>query len=144
MAPRMVRASTVVITGATSGIGRETAKEFARARARVVVAGRREERLRELATEIEAKGGEVLAVRTDVSDRSQVERLIEHAVTRFGRIDALVNNAGVGIAARFEEQSLEDFRRVMEVNLFGVVHGTMAAYAVMRQQGFGHIVNLSS
>ena len=88
MAPRMVRASTVVITGATSGIGRETAKEFARARARVVVAGRREERLRELAGEIEAKGGEVLAVRTDVSDRSQVERLIEHAVTRLAATTA--------------------------------------------------------
>ena len=145
MAPRMVRASTVVITGATSGIGRETAKEFARAHARVVVAGRREERLRELATEIEAKGGEVLAVRTDVSDRSQVERLIEHAVTRFGRIDALVNNAGVGIAARFEEQSLEDFRRVMETNFWGAVFACKAAVPRMRAQSTGGvIINVSS
>src|SRR2546425_786305 len=129
MAPRMVRASTVVITGATSGIGRETAKEFARAHARVVVAGRREERLRELAAEIEAKGGEVLAVRTDVSDRSEVDRLIERAVVRFGRVDTLVNNAGVGIAARFEEQSLEDFRRVMETNFWGAVFACKAAVA---------------
>jgi NAD(P)-dependent dehydrogenase (short-subunit alcohol dehydrogenase family) len=145
MAPRAVRASTVVITGATSGIGRETAKEFARAHARVVVAGRREERLRDLATEIEAKGGEVLAVRTDVSDRSQVERLIEHAVTRFGRIDTLVNNAGVGIAARCEEQSLEDFRRVMETNFWGAVFACKAAVPRMRAQSTGGvIINVSS
>ena len=145
MAPRVLRASTVVITGATSGIGRETAKEFARARARVVLAGRREERLRELAAEIEAKGGEVLAVRTDVSDRSQVERLIEHAVTRFGRIDTLVNNAGVGIAARFEEQSLEDFRRVMETNFWGAVFACKAAVPRMRAQSAGGvIINVSS
>ncbi len=145
MALRVVRASTVVITGATSGIGRETAKEFARARARVVLAGRREERLRELAAEIEAKGGEALAVRTDVSDRSAVDRLIERAVVRFGRVDTLVNNAGVGIAARFEEQSLEDFRRVMETNFWGAVFACKAAVPRMRAQSTGGvIINVSS
>jgi NAD(P)-dependent dehydrogenase (short-subunit alcohol dehydrogenase family) len=145
MAIRKIRGSTAIITGATSGIGRETAREFARAGARVVVAGRREERLQELVGEIEAKGGEALAVRTDVSDQAQVERLIEKAKGRFGRIDTLVNNAGVSIAARFEEQSLEDFRRVMEVNFWGAVFACKAVVPRMRAQPTGGvIINLSS
>ena len=145
MAVRTVRGSTVVITGASSGIGRETAREFARAGARVVLAGRREERLRELAGEIEARGAQALAVRTDVSDQAQVDALIEQAAERFGRIDTLVNNAGVGIAARFEDQSLDDFRRVMDVNFWGAVYACKAAVPRMKAQpGGGVIVNISS
>ncbi len=142
---RKIRGSTVVITGATSGIGRETARKFARAGARVAVAGRREERLQELVGEIEAKGGEALAVRTDVSDMAQVERLIEKVQERFGRIDTLVNNAGVFIAARFEEQSPEDFRRVMEVNFWGTVYACKVVVPQMRAQSMGGvIINVSS
>jgi NAD(P)-dependent dehydrogenase (short-subunit alcohol dehydrogenase family) len=145
MAVRTVRGTTVVITGATSGIGRETAREFARTRARVVLAGRREERLQELVTEIESKGGEALAVPTDVSDQKQVERLIERAMKRFGRVDTLVNNAGVGIAARFEDQSLEDFRRVMEVNFWGALYACKAVLPHMKAQPSGGvIINVSS
>jgi len=134
---RKLRGTTAVITGATSGIGRETALGFARAGARVVVAGRRKERLRELVSEIEAKGGEALAVPTDVADQAQVEQLIEKAVARFGRIDTLVNNAGVGIAARFADMSLEDFRRVMDVNFWGAVYACKAIVPQMRAQSSG-------
>jgi NAD(P)-dependent dehydrogenase (short-subunit alcohol dehydrogenase family) len=145
MAPRRVQGSTVVITGATSGIGRETAREFARAGARVVAAGRREDRLRELVAEIEGQGGEALAVRTDVVDGTQVEALIAGAVERFGAVDTLVNNAGVGMAARFEEQSIADFRRVMEVNFWGAVHACKAAVPRMRAQAMGGlIINIAS
>jgi len=142
---RKLRGTTAVITGATSGIGRETALEFIRAGARVVVAGRRRQRLRELVSEIEAKGGEALAVPTDVANQAQVERLIEKAAERFGRIDTLVNNAGVAIAARFGEMAMEDFRRVMEVNFWGAVYGCKAVVPHMRtQRGGGVIINVSS
>jgi NAD(P)-dependent dehydrogenase (short-subunit alcohol dehydrogenase family) len=145
MAIRAIRGTAVVITGATSGIGRETALAFARAGAQVVAAGRREERLQELTKQIASEGGEALGLRADVADQAQVERLIERAVERFGRIDTLVNNAGVGIAARFEEQPLEDFRRTMEVNLWGAVFACKAAVPRMRTQATGGvIINVSS
>ncbi len=142
---RKLRGTTVVITGATSGIGRETALEFVRSGAGVVVAGRREERLRELVTEIESRGGEALAVRTDVANQAQVESLIEKAIKRFGRVDTLVNNAGVGIAAKFSDQSLEDFKRVMDVNFWGAVYACKAALPQMKKQASGGvIINVSS
>lgn len=145
MPVRQVRGQTVVITGATSGIGRETAGAFARAGAQVVVAGRRGERLTELVSEIEGRGGQALAVRTDVAEQEQVENLVQQTVDRFGRMDVLVNNAGVGIAARFEEQSIEDFRGVMEINFWGAVYGCKAAVPRMKAQPQGGvIINVSS
>jgi NAD(P)-dependent dehydrogenase (short-subunit alcohol dehydrogenase family) len=143
MAVRSIRGQTVVITGATSGIGRETALAFARGGARVVVAGRREERLTELVKEIGKD--DALAVRTDVADEKKVQALIAQAEKRFKRIDVLVNNAGVGAAARFDEQSLEDFRRVMDVNFWGAVYACKAALPVMKGQPEGGvIINVSS
>lgn len=141
---RKVKGTTVIITGATSGIGYATALEFARAGARVVIAGRRVERLRELAAAIESKGGEVLAVRTDVAEEAQVEALIAQTLERFGSIDTLVNNAGVALAAKFDEQSMADFRRVMEINFWGAVYACKAAVPQMKQQKSGVIINVSS
>lgn len=129
---RKIRGTVVVITGATSGIGRATALEFAREGASVVVAGRREARLRELVAEIEVAGGEALAVRCDVSVQAQVEHLMAQAIDRFGRIDTLVNNAGVGLAAKFTEQSIEDFRRLMDVNFWGAVYACQAVVPQMK------------
>jgi len=142
---RKLSGSTALITGATSGIGRETALEFARSGAKVVVAGRREERLGELVLEIKSRGGKALAVATDVADQEQVENLINKAVETFGRIDVLVNNAGVGLAARFDQMSIEDFRRLMDVNFWGAVYACKSALPVIRkQQEGGAIINVSS
>ena len=142
---RKLSGTTAVITGATSGIGRETAREFAKTGAKVVLAGRRQERLAELAGEIEASGGQALAVQTDVADQAQVEALIEKSVERFGRVDVLVNNAGVAIASGFEAMPLEDFRRLMDVNFWGAVYACRAALPQMRnQRGGGVILNVSS
>lgn len=141
---RKISGTTAVITGATSGIGRETALQFAEAGAKVVIAGRREDRLRDLAALIGAAGGEALPVRTDVAEESQAANLIEAACARFGRIDTLVNNAGVALAAKFEDQSIEDFRRVMDVNFWGAVHATRAAVPRMKAGGGGVIINVSS
>ncbi|MEK6301381.1 MAG: SDR family oxidoreductase [Acidobacteriota bacterium] len=142
---RKLNGTTAVITSATSGIGREPAIEFAKAGASVVIAGRREERLNKLAAEIEAAGSKALAVVTDVADQAQVDHLIESAVERFGRIDSLVNNAGVAVAGRFNEMALEDFRRVMDVNFWGAVYASKAVVERMRKQrGGGVIINVSS
>ena len=142
---RKLRGTTAVITGATSGIGRETSLRFAKSGVNVVAAGRRKERLEELVHEIESKGSQALAVTTDVSDEAQVQNLIDKAVERFGRIDILVNNAGVGLAAKFEEQSIEDFRRVMDVNFWGAVYACKAVLPQMRRQPSGGvIINVSS
>ena len=142
---RKLRGTTAIITGATSGIGRETALAFAKAGVRVVIAGRRKARLAALASEIEATGGKALAVATDVAQPKQVERLIERAAKAFKQIDILVNNAGVGIAARFDELALEDFRRLMEVNFWGAVYACKAAVPIMkRQKSGGVIINVSS
>jgi NAD(P)-dependent dehydrogenase (short-subunit alcohol dehydrogenase family) len=109
------------------------------------LAGRREERLDELAAEIEGRGGKALPVRTDVSDEGQVGALISAAKERFGSVDILVNNAGVGLTARFEEQPIEDFRRLMEVNFWGVIYACKAAVQIMREQTRGGvIINVSS
>ena len=142
---RKLRGTTVIVTGATSGIGRETALQFAKAGAQVVVAGRRNERLKTLVKEIEAKAGKAFAVATDVAEASQVEKLVAKAVDHFGAIDTLVNNAGVGLAARFDELSLEDFRRVMEINFWGTVYACKVVVPVMKQQKSGGvIINVSS
>jgi len=142
---RKLSGTTAVITGATSGIGRETALQFARGGVSVVVAGRREERLRQLVSEIESTGGQALGVVTDVAEQTQVDRLIESAVEGFGRIDTLVNNAGVAFAGRFDQMTLEDFRRVMDVNFWGAVYASKAVVPRMREQrGGGVIINVSS
>lgn len=142
---RKLSGTTAVITGATSGIGRETALQFARDGVSVVVAGRREERLRQLVSEIESTGGQALGVVTDVAEQAQVDHLIESAVEAFGRIDTLVNNAGVAFAGRFDQMTLEDFRRVMDVNFWGAVYASKAVVHRMREQrGGGVIINVSS
>jgi NAD(P)-dependent dehydrogenase (short-subunit alcohol dehydrogenase family) len=139
-----VKDSVIVVTGASSGIGRATALACASAGAAVVLAARRPEALREVARECEAAGSEALAVPTDVTDADGVQALARRAVERFGRIDVWVNCAAVTAFAPFQEIPLEDFRRVLDVNVMGYVHGARAALPYLRDQGEGVLVNVSS
>jgi short-subunit dehydrogenase len=139
-----VRDSVVVITGASGGIGRATAVAFAEKGASLVLASRRSAALDVVAQECEAAGGKAMAVPTDVSDAVAVQELARRAVDRFGRIDVWVNDAAVSAFAPFQEIPLEDFRRILEVDVMGYVHGARAALPYLLDQGSGVLVNVSS
>jgi short-subunit dehydrogenase len=134
----------VVLTGASSGIGRATAIEFGRRGASVVLAARNEEALQGTAREVEAAGGRAHVVVTDVADAAQVSRLAEEAALRFGRIDTWVNNAAVSEYGTVEEISLEEIERIVAVNLLGTIYGIKAALPHLRRAGGGAIVNVGS
>ncbi|MFD1211585.1 SDR family oxidoreductase [Arthrobacter sp. GCM10027362] len=139
-----VKKPVVVITGASTGIGRATALRFARGGASVVLAARRPEALEQLAAECRGHGGQALAVPTDVGSAADVQALAARTVERFGRIDVWVNNAAVTFFSPFLDVPLDDFRRVLEVNVMGCVHGCRAALLQMQRQGSGVLVNVSS
>jgi NAD(P)-dependent dehydrogenase (short-subunit alcohol dehydrogenase family) len=141
---RDLSAATVVLTGASSGIGRATALCFARAGARLVLAARSPEPLHAVAGECEACGAEVAVVPTDVRDERAVQALSDRAVERFGGFQVWVNNAGVIAYGRFAEVPSEVFRAVIETNLMGQVHGARAALPVFVGQGDGVLINMSS
>jgi len=134
----------VVITGASSGIGRETASSLAARGASVVAAARNQAALETLCADIIADGGRAEAVAADVADPDQVAAIGERAVTRFGRVDTWVNNAAVSIYATVEQLEPEEMRRLIEVNLLGVMYGSRVAVGLMRAQGRGTIINVGS
>ncbi|WP_435093277.1 SDR family NAD(P)-dependent oxidoreductase [Clavibacter michiganensis] len=136
-----IQDAVVVITGASSGIGAATARAAAAAGARVVLAARREERIRDLAAAI---GGGAIAVRCDVTDAADVAALARAALDAFGRIDVLVNNAGQGLQSTIEDLALDDLRAVLELNLVAPLATMQAVIPTMRAQGAGAIVNVSS
>ena len=134
----------VAVTGASSGIGEATALACARAGAAVALAARRGERLEALAKRIEASGGSALAVTTDVADETQAQHFVEAAAARFGRLDVLVNNAGLMLLGPIEGAHTDDWRRMVDVNLMGVLYCTHSALPWLRAQGGGDIVIISS
>lgn len=134
----------VVITGASSGIGKATALAFARNGARLAIAARRLPELEATATACREAGAEVVSVETDVADEAQVQALAGKAVETFGRIDVWFNNAGVDAFGSFSEIPKEAFERVIQINLMGTVHGSRAALARFREQGSGVLINNAS
>jgi short-subunit dehydrogenase len=129
---------TIIVTGASSGIGRETALAFAAAGARVVAAARNAAQLEEIAND------RILAMPTDVTRDDDVKRLVETTIATFGSIDILVNNAGFGIRATVENTQFADAQQLMDVNFFGVLRCTQAVLPHMKKQGRGQIVNVGS
>ena len=142
--PRPLEEAVVVITGASSGIGRAAALRFARRGSSLALCARSQPALEEVAAGCEAAGAKVLVRSLDVADEAAVEQLAADTVARFGRIDVWVNNAGVIAYGRFAEIPTEVFRQVIETNLMGQVHGARAALRRFEDQGSGVLINLSS
>ncbi len=142
--PRPLHEQVVIITGASSGIGRLSALRFARAGAKVVLAARNEEALQALEQEITTDGGTALVVPTDVGDWEAVQHLANTAVNYLGRVDTWVNNAGVALYGTLEETPVEEFERVMHVNVMSQVYGAKAVIPHMKRQGGGVIINVGS
>ncbi|MEF2093335.1 SDR family oxidoreductase [Bacillus sp. CFBP9009] len=134
----------IVITGASSGIGEATAKLLTKRGDKVVLGARREERLQKLADEIKAEGGEVIYASTDVTKRSDVEALAKLAVDTFGQIDVWLNNAGLMPHSTFDKLHVDEWERMIDVNIKGVLYGIAAGLPVMREQKSGHFINVSS
>jgi short-subunit dehydrogenase len=133
----------VIITGASSGIGLACAKAFSKYKAKVVIAARTLEKLKEVAYEIERTGARCLPVKTDVTIEDDCKRLVEATIEKFGRIDILVNNAGISMRAIFDEVEIEVLRKVMDVNFWGTVYCTKYALPYI-QKTKGTIVGISS
>ncbi|MBO1751655.1 SDR family oxidoreductase [Actinotalea sp. BY-33] len=134
----------VLITGASSGIGAATAVALAAEGHAVVLGARRADRLDGLVAEIRAAGGTAAAVHLDVTNRADLQRAVAHAVTTFGSLDVLVNNAGVMPLSALSEGKVEEWDWMIDVNLRGVLHGIAAAEPVMRRQGWGHVITVAS
>ena len=138
------RGSVVVVTGASSGIGRATALKFAAEGATVALTARRPAALKAVAGECEGSGATAFPVPADITDEKAVREVADRVAERFGRIDVWVNCAAVTAFAPFEEIPLSDFRRILEVNIMGYVHGARAVLPHLRDQGKGMLINVSS
>ncbi|MCE7064874.1 SDR family oxidoreductase [Dyadobacter sp. CY326] len=141
---RKLVGKTFVITGASSGFGRGVAEQLGQYHANVVLAARRGDLLEEVAGRIRTAGGKAIVVVTDVSNPRDIQRLADTAKTVFGKADFWINDAGVGAIGRFEEIPLEDYSKLIDVNLKGVVYGSYAAMKLFKAQGHGKLINVGS
>jgi len=134
----------VAITGASSGIGEASALLLAERGAKVVLGARRSDRLAALADRIAEAGGEAAYARTDVKQRGDLVALVKLACDRYGRLDVLINNAGIMPISPLDDLRVEDWEEMIDINIKGVLYGIAAALPVFRKQGFGHFVNIAS
>jgi NADP-dependent 3-hydroxy acid dehydrogenase YdfG len=139
-----ITGKVVAITGASSGIGEATALLLAADKANVVLGARRLDRLKALADRIAGAGGEAACGRTDVRRRDDLSKLVNLACERYGKLDVLVSNAGVGPISPLDDLRVEEWEEMIDINIKGVLYGIAAALPVFRKQGFGHFVNIAS
>lgn len=139
-----IEGRVTVITGASSGLGAATARHLSARGANVVLGARRRERIETLAGELERAGAKALAVTTDVTDRTQVQALVDAAVQRFGRIDVLLNNAGLMQQSPLERLKVDEWDNMIDINIKGVLYGVAAALPHMQTQKTGHMIFVSS
>jgi NADP-dependent 3-hydroxy acid dehydrogenase YdfG len=139
-----ITGKVVVITGASSGLGESTARLLAEKGAKVALGARRKDRIDALVRDITAKGGSALGFKTDVTKREDVEALVKGAVERYGRIDVIVNNSGIMPIAPMAALKVEEWDRVIDVNIKGLLYGVAAVLPNMQKQKSGHIINMAS
>lgn len=139
-----IKGKVIVITGASSGMGEAAARYLAKQGGRVVLAARRAERIDVIANDINGQGGEALAQATDVTRLEDVKELVDTAVAKWGRIDVLINNAGVMPLSSLDQAKVNEWDMMIDVNLRGVLHGIAAALPIMKAQQSGHIINTAS
>lgn len=139
-----IKGKVVVITGASSGMGEAAAKHLAQLGAAVVLGARRTARIEKLANEILESGGKALAIATDVTKRDQVKKLVDSAVEKFGRVDVILNNAGIMPLSPMDRLNVDEWDMMIDVNIKGVLNGIAAVLPYMKEQKFGQIINTSS
>lgn len=139
-----IKEKVVVITGASSGFGKISAEHLSTLGATVVLGARSTDKIEKISEEINSKGGKSLAVTTDVTKVEQVKNLVDSAINKFGKIDVLLNNAGLMPLSPLEYLKVEDWNRCIDVNIKGVLYGIAAALPYMKEQKFGQIISVSS
>lgn len=140
----MFEKKVAIVTGAASGIGRAVSKELARSGALVVCADKNDKGVKETVSSINKEGGKSEAVKLNVTDEKKVEALVKKTAKEHERLDYIFNNAGIGVGGEVRDLKPEHWHSIIDVNMWGVVYGTLAAYRLMLKQGHGHIVNTAS
>ncbi|MBE9189623.1 SDR family NAD(P)-dependent oxidoreductase [Gloeocapsopsis crepidinum LEGE 06123] len=133
-----------LITGASSGIGEASALALAAEGAKVVLAARRLDRLEKLVSQVKDSGKEAIAIQTDITDQAQTTEMLQKANANFGSVDILINNAGVMLTGLVDGADTSDWRRMVDIDLLGLMYATHAALPIMKEQGSGHIINIAS
>lgn len=139
-----IKGKVVAITGASSGMGKAIAIELAKNGAKVILGARRTEQLLQLVEDIKSTGGEAACITTDVKNKADLDRLVHKAVDQYGKLDVMVNNAGISQLSRIDDLDLEGWEEMIDINLKGVLYGMAAAIPVFKMQEAGHIVNIIS